>query len=280
MRFGFHISIKGGFSKVVERATIKNCETIQIFSRNPRGWQYKPLVCGEVEKFKKDLKIFGISPLFIHMPYLPNLASSNPGLHTKSRETLEDELKRADLLGASFVIVHVGSRVQATEEIAQLNVIRGINAALQRVENGVGLLLENTAGQGGEIGYKFSQLKEIIRGVEDQKRIGVCLDTAHAFEAGYNLSTPQGLETSLDEFERFVGLKKIHLIHLNDSKTPLGSHSDRHWHIGEGHIGLDGFINIVNHPLLKNLPGILETPCKDDKEDLKNMGVIKGLVQN
>jgi deoxyribonuclease-4 len=139
--------------------------------------------------------------------------------------------------------------------------------------------MENTAGQGSEIGYHFEQIKRIIEGVEDNKRLGVCLDTAHTFEAGYNLSSKDGFERTLENFDQTVGLKRLHLFHLNDSKTPLGSRKDRHWHIGEGYIGMEGFRNLVNHPLLRQLPGIMETPRKDTVEDLKNMKVIKSLVE-
>ena len=141
------------------------------------------------------------------------------------------------------------------------------------------ILLENTAGQGTEIGFNFTQLKKMFSGVEDKGRIGICLDTAHAFAAGYDLSSKKGLDAALSEFDRLIGLQHLHLLHLNDAKTPLGSRADRHWHIGEGYIGLKGFKNIVNHPLLDHLPGIMETPRKDLKDDLRNMKVIRGLVK-
>jgi len=148
------------------------------------------------------------------------------------------------------------------------------------VKNEVILLLENTAGQGTEIGSNFDQIKKIIEGVEENGRLGVCLDTAHTFEAGYDLSDKDGLERTLETFDQTVGLKQLHLLHLNDSKTPLGSRKDRHWHIGEGYIGLEGFRYLINHPLLRHLPGIMETPRKDTVEDLKNMEVIRDLVED
>jgi deoxyribonuclease-4 len=138
--------------------------------------------------------------------------------------------------------------------------------------------LENTAGVGSEIGYNFSQLQGIFQLVENKNRIGVVLDTAHTFEAGYDLATKTGLDETLKEFDKLIGLKRLHLLHLNDSKTEFGSRVDRHWHIGEGKIGKEGFRNIVNHPLLKHLPGIMETPRINDKEDLKNMKTIRSLV--
>ncbi|MEO0114159.1 MAG: deoxyribonuclease IV [candidate division WOR-3 bacterium] len=278
MRFGFHISIGGGLSKVAERARKKGCETIQLFSRNPRGWRYTDLDAKEVALFKKDIETSGLSPVFVHMPYLPNLASGEKELFRKSVASLIADLKRCEILAIPYLIMHVGKRMATDEEKAIENVAFGINEAFNKVANRVKLLLENTAGMGSEIGYNFSQLRAIIDLVEDKNRIGVVLDTAHAFEAGYNLATKEGLNAALKEFDQLVGLKRLHLLHLNDSKTELGSRVDRHWHIGEGKIGKEGFHNIINHPLLRNLPGIMETPRTNDKEDLKNMKTIRSLV--
>lgn len=278
MRFGFHISISGGLSKVCERARKKSCETIQLFSRNPRGWSYSDLDPKEVIAFKKDIATSSLSPVFIHMPYLPNLASGEKDLFRKSVVSLIADLKRCEILAIPYLIMHVGKRMATDEEKAIKNVATGINEAFNKVTNRVKLLLENTAGMGSEIGYNFTQLKAIIDLIEDKNRIGVVLDTAHTFEAGYNLATKDGVNATLKEFDQLVGIKRLHLLHLNDSKTELGSRIDRHWHIGEGKIGKEGFRNIVNHPLLKQLPGIMETPRTNDKEDLKNMKTIRSLV--
>jgi deoxyribonuclease-4 len=279
MRFGFHISIAGGFSKVMERARRRGCETIQLFSRNPRGWAYKPLDQQEVDRFRKELSRTSISPLFVHLPYLPNLASEDPDLYGKSLGALQADLIRASNLGAPYLIIHVGHRVRLSEDEAIRRIAGGINEAFQKVRNSVMLLLENTAGQGTEVGHRFAQLRKIIRVVDERERMGVCVDTAHAFAAGYDLATLKGLDKTLAEFQEEIGLEKLHLVHLNDTRSPLGGHVDRHWHIGEGNIGLDGFKNIVNHPLLTHLPGIMETPRKDDVEDQRNMDVIRGLVK-
>ena len=279
MRFGFHISIAGGFSRVIERAQRTSCETIQLFSRNPRGWKYNPLNLDEVEQFKAKLASTNISPCVLHLPYLPNLAAVKSALYTKSINSLCEDLRRAETLSIPFLIIHVGNRVTLSEEEAIEKVVKGINESLQRVSNQVVILLENTAGQGTELGFNFLQLKNILSGVENKKRIGICLDTAHAFQAGYDLSTKKGLDDTLSEFDRLIGLKNLYLLHLNDSKSPLASHSDRHWHIGKGYIGLKGFRNIVNHPLLNHLPGIMETPRKDLKEDLRNMKVMRSLIK-
>ena len=277
MRFGFHISIAGGFSKVVERARVRGCETIQFFSRNPRGWKYSPLNKKEVEEFRLSVRSAGLSPIFLHMPYLPNIASLKSKFYKRSIRSVSTDLQRAERLGAQYLIIHIGHRMESSEDEAIEAVSAGINQAFEKVKNSVTLLMENTAGQGTEIGSNFDQIKKIIEGVEENGRLGVCLDTAHTFEAGYDLSNKNGLDRTLEKFDEMIGLKRLHLLHLNDSKTPLGSRKDRHWHIGEGYIGLEGFRNLVNHPLLKNLPGIMETPRKDTVEDLKNMDVIRSL---
>jgi len=279
MRFGFHLSIAGGVSKVFERARKRGCETIQFFSRNPRGWKYGPLDEEEVSFFRSSLPSSGLFPVFLHMPYLPNLASRESKFYIRSMDSLVIELERAEQLGAQYLILHLGHRMEASEEEAIDAVCEGIDQAFEKRTSPVILLLENTAGQGSEIGSTFEEIGRIIRGVGENKRVGVCLDTAHAFEAGYDLSQKDGLERTLESFDRQVGLNRLHLLHLNDSKTPLGSGADRHWHIGEGHIGLDGFRSLVNHPLLNSLPGIMETPRKDTVEDVKNMRVIRSLVE-
>jgi deoxyribonuclease-4 len=280
MRFGFHISIAGGFSGVVERARIRGCETIQFFSRNPRGWKYSPLNKKEVEEFRSSVRSSALFPVFLHMPYLPNIASFKSKFYKRSIRSIATDLKRAEHLGAQYLIIHIGHRMESPEGEAIEAVSQGINHAFEKATSTIVLLMENTAGQGTEIGYSFDQIKKIIEGVQDHQRMGVCLDTAHTFEAGYDLSNRDGIDRTLEKFDQTVGLKRLHLLHLNDSKTPLGSRKDRHWHIGEGYIGLEGFRTLVNHPLLRHLPGIMETPRKDTVEDLKNMEVMRSLVED
>ena len=278
MRFGFHISIAGGFSKVVERAEVRGCETIQFFSRNPRGWKYEPLDEGEVKAFRTSIQSSGLFPVFVHLPYLPNIASLRSPFYSRSIDSIATDLERAGQLGAQYLIIHIGHRMDSSEEEAINAVSQGINQALRQVRNSVVLLLENTAGQGSEIGSIFEQIRTIIERVEENERVGICLDTAHSFEAGYDLSNKDGIERTLETLDHTVGLKRLHLFHLNDSKTPLGSRKDRHWHIGEGHIGLKGFRYLINHPAVRHLPGIMETPRTDTVEDLRNMKVVRGLI--
>jgi deoxyribonuclease-4 len=279
MRFGFHISIAGGFSKVVERAKRRKCETIQFFSRNPRGWKYSSLDKKEVEEFRSSIKPADLYPIFLHMPYLPNIASRDSKFYSRSIDSIVVDLERAEKMGAQYLIIHIGHRLESSEDEAIEAVSQGINQAFERLKNSIILLMENTAGQGTEIGYNFEQIRKIMEGVEENQRMGVCLDTAHSYEAGYDLSSKDGIERTLETFDQSIGLKRLHLLHINDSKTPLGSRKDRHWHIGEGYIGLEGFRYLINHPLLRHLPGIMETPRQDTVEDLKNMKVIRSLVE-
>jgi len=212
------------------------------------------------------------------MPYLPNIASPKSKFYKRSIHSIATDLQRAEQLGAHYLIIHIGHRMESSEDEAIETVSQGIDQAFEQVKNHIILLLENTAGQGTEIGYTFGQIKKIIEGVHDHSRMGVCLDTAHSFEAGYDLSNKDGIEKTLETFDQTIGLNRLHLLHLNDSKTPMGSRKDRHWHIGEGYIGLEGFRCLINHPLLRHLSGIMETPRKDTVEDLKNMEVIRSLV--
>ena len=278
MRLGFHISIAGGLSRVVPRALKLGCETIQFFSRNPRAWRDSVIHQDEIQKFKKALVQTDIFPVFLHTPYLLNLASQDQELYARSISYLGDELKQAERIGASFVIVHGGNKLGREEKEALQRVAQAINNAFAKANNAVHLLLENTAGQGTEIGYKFSHFQEIITQVEDRDRIGICLDTAHAFTAGYDLADAQGLDRMIEEFDALVGLAKLKALHLNDSKTPFGSRKDRHCHIGKGDIGCSGFARIINHPQLAQLPGIMETPRRSDTDDCRNMKVMRSLM--
>ncbi len=280
MRFGFHISIAGGFSHVVERANTTNCETIQLFSRNPRAWRLTPLDERDVETFRRDIADSGIFPVFVHMPYLPNLATSEPSLRWKSRRSLREEMIRAETLGAEFVIAHIGSAKGVSRRRALKNVAASVNGVLQDVRNRVKLLLENTAGMGSEVGARFEEIAEIIDSVEQGERIGICFDTAHAYQAGYDLSSRRGLKSALSQFDGLVGLDRILAIHLNDSKSPYGSKMDRHWHVGKGLIGVGGFTRIVRHPALNGLPAIMETPRTGIEDDLANMRLVRRLAKD
>lgn len=277
MRFGFHISISGGLKFVAERAKSLKCDCAQIFSRNPRGWGYAPLKKDDVEEFKQTTKAAGLAPIAIHIPYLPNLASPNNSLYRQSVDALIEELRRAEILGLPWVVTHVGKAMGEPEKDAMKRVTDALIETLSKVPGETVILLENTAGQGSEIGYRFEQISHIIESAAPGKRLGICLDTCHAFAAGYDLATRKGLENSLKELDSLIGLSRLYMLHLNDSKGKLGGRLDRHWHIGEGFIGKDGFRRVINHPILSGLPGVMETP-RGEKEDKRNMRAIRALV--
>jgi deoxyribonuclease-4 len=277
MRIGFHISVAGGFENVIERARERSCETIQLFSRNPRSWKYRALDKKDVGLYTKAIKNTNIAPVFIHMPYLVNLATPDKSLYKKSVDSLIIELQRAAAITAHFVIMHIGSSKDEEQGIKLM--IKGINQALHCAENDIILLLENTPKSGNELGYDFDQISKIISGIEPAERIGVVLDTAHAFAAGYPLNTKKGVARTLNEFDNTIGIDRLHLVHFNDSKTSLGSCHDRHWHIGKGNIG-KGMGHIINHHLLQTKPFILETPRKSLQDDLMNLAAVKKFLRN
>ncbi|MCX8043569.1 MAG: deoxyribonuclease IV [Desulfobacterota bacterium] len=279
MRFGFHVSIAGGLEAAVHRAQKIGCRTLQLFSRNPRGWQSKPFDRRAAQRFRQLTLQYDIRPVFVHLPYLPNLAAADEDLYERSVRVLCDDLWRAEQLGAAGLVLHLGHRNSALPERALLQVAHAINKACTKVESTPLLLLENAAGQGSEVGSSFSELQEIMDLVSYPERIGLCLDTAHAFAAGYNVRTAKGLATMLDEIERRIGLQRLRLIHLNDAKAPCGSRIDRHWHIGKGCIGTTGMRRIISHPLLTTLPAIMETPKKGENDDVENMKAVLRLAR-
>lgn len=257
---------------------------MQIFSKNASTWREKILKKDEVESFRENLKDSNINPVFIHTSYLINLASPSDELYSRSINAFIEEMKRADhLLPDPYLIIHPGAHTGAGEEYGIQRIIRALNIILEKSAD-LGLktmiLLEDTAGSGTHLGYTFYQLKRMIEGAKDRKRIGICFDTCHAFAAGYDLSTKEGVEKTIEEMDKNLGLDKLKVIHLNDSKFPLGSRKDRHMHIGKGYIGLEGFRVLVNYKYLKDLPFILETPKHDEKDDLRNINLVKSLVSN
>ena len=285
MKIGCHVSIAGGIEKSVIRAQELGCSTMQIFSKNSSTWKEKIYQEEEIIKLRKNLKNSDISPVFIHASYLLNLASSSDELYRKSIKALVEEIKRAHLLFydllSPYVIIHLGAHTGAGEEYGIERIITALNLCLNETEElnlKTIILLETTAGSGSHLGYSFEQLKKMVDGVNYKKKIGICLDTCHVFAAGYDLSNNEGVENTIERLDRKLGLESLKVIHLNDSKHPLGSHKDRHMHIGEGFIGIEGFRSIVNHQYLKNLPFILETPKREEKDDVRNINLVKSLV--
>ncbi|KPK42435.1 MAG: hypothetical protein AMJ78_02505 [Omnitrophica WOR_2 bacterium SM23_29] len=279
MKLGVHVSIAGHIYEAVDRAAQLGCNTFQIFSRNPRGWAVTKLNPKDVQEFKRRRKEKNIAPVVVHIPYLINLCSPVEGLWRRSVNAYIDDIKRADMLGAEYFVTHLGSHKGKGEEFGISRFSSGLNEAMKKAAPKLMILLENAAGSGDWLGYKFEHLKAIINKIKDKKKIGICLDTAHTFEAGYDVKTKSGLDATLRKIDSIVGLDRIKVIHLNDSKTKRGSNADRHWHIGKGEIGLDGMRSILKHPKLKDLPFILETPKEDPKADPTNLAIVRKLIR-
>jgi deoxyribonuclease-4 len=262
---------------VVDRAVERECNTLQMFSRNPRRWLSRELGSEEIANFKKKLLESRIDPVFIHTPYLVNLASPKENIYRKSVEALKGELVRAGMLGVQYVVTHLGSHLGYGKKIGYNRVIDAVNASLAEAENSVVILLENTAGTKNSVGSSFEDISHILTRIHDAERVGVCFDTCHAFATGYDLVSRGAVENTLARFNETIGLEKLKLVHLNDSKGGLGSGSDRHEHIGIGKIGETGFKNILKSEFGKR-PLILETPIDNRRNDLENLEKVRELA--
>jgi deoxyribonuclease IV len=279
-RIGFHAPIKGGLHNALIVARDTGCDTLQIFSRNPRGWAAKPLTKADVSLFRNTRRETKIGPVAIHCNYLVNLAAADELLLEKSRLSFREELQRALLLGADYLIVHPGSARGACEADGIDTCIASIKFACRGLRLGtLRILLENTAGQGECIGHRFEHLREIMDGCA-KLDLGVCFDTAHAFTAGYDIREEDGLAALMQKLQRTVKTKNIRAVHFNDSRAPYNSRVDRHWHIGEGHIGLDALRRVARHPKLAHAAFILETPYDDPRADLDNLNKLRSFVDS
>lgn len=280
MLLGVHVSGVAKIYEALDRAHELGCNTMQVFSRNPQRWREDFLTAQEIEEFNRRQEIFKIKPVFIHIPYLINLASPNPKLYKVSIEAYIEDILEASRIKADYIITHMGSHKETSEPAGLKRLIRALNTILEKTkESKVGILLENTSGSGSWLGYKFNHQRIVLQGLKNKERVGLCLDTAHAYLAGYDISTKIGLEILLNEIEKTAGLAHIKLIHLNDAKDKLGSKHDRHEHIGKGNIGMEGMKRIINHPKLRNIPFILETPKKIEGDDIMNLNTVRKLRQ-
>jgi deoxyribonuclease-4 len=274
------MSVAGGVSRGLERALQIRIDAVQIFTKNNNRWSEQPLASEEIARFKETARGFERANVVSHAAYLINLAAPDPRVHARSLEALRDELARAEALGLPWVVLHPGSHLGHGEDWGIERIADSLNQVLSRTRGiRAGVLLETTAGQGHSVGHRFEHLAQIMKRVRTRKRLGVCLDTCHIFAAGYEIrDLPHYLET-IAIFDRTVGIKRLHALHLNDSRRPLGSRVDRHAHIGEGEIGLDGFAHVLNDPRLRHLPMILETPKGPDmKEDVRNLKRLRKLI--
>lgn len=278
VRVGVHVSIAGSIAKAVERARGIGCDTFQIFSRNPRGWAAKPLASADVDAFRAALAATGIAPVVDHMPYLPNLASSKDEPYERSVLALADELVRAEALGTPFVVTHLGHHLGAGSDAGEARVIAALDRVMSSAPPGVTLLVENTAGEKNSVGSRFDSIGRIIEGCTCPGRLGVCLDTCHAFGAGYDLRSRDGVEETLAAFDDAIGLELLRAVHCNDSKGSLGSGLDRHEHVGLGAIGEEGFRLLLHRPELANLPFICETPEDGRRDGAGNIAKVRELA--
>lgn len=280
---GAHVSTAGGVAEAPLRGQEIGCNTIQLFAKNNNQWlAKKPFTPQEIDAYQKNIVECGIRCHFSHAGYLINLASPDPKNHELSLASLTQELERADLLGLNFVVLHPGAHVGQGAQKAVQKIAQSINQVFDALSCAdTILLLENTAGQGTSIGHCFEELAAILDAVEDKKRIGVCLDTCHLFQGGYDFRTEQGYQKMWNLFDKTVGGSRLKAIHLNDSKKDFGLHVDRHEHIGQGKIGAQGFEFFMQDQRLKNIPMVLETPKEGDPvkfdrmnlEKLQRMGV-------
>ncbi len=281
LAFGSHMSASGGVDKALARGEAIPVDSLQLFSKNERQWIAKPLDPDVVDRFHAEVERTGITKLVVHDSYLINLASPKSDILEKSLPAFTDELQRCDALGVPQLVTHPGAHTGSGVEAGIARFAQSLNEIFDAMPNNPTLtLLETTAGQGTTLGRSFEEIAAIIDLVEDKARVGVCLDTCHIFAAGYDYRTPELYAATMAQFDAAIGLERLKVIHLNDSKNPLGSNKDRHDHIGAGEIGLEGFRQFVNDPRLAGLPGILETE-KDDagENDRRNLATLRSLIE-
>jgi deoxyribonuclease-4 len=274
---GAHVSIAGGVSRAPERGTSQGCTVIQVFTRSPSQWRAAPLSPEECAAFKEAFATSGLKHVAAHDCYLINPASPDPALWKKSTAALREEVERCALLGIPELVMHPGSHAGAGERAGLKRVARALDKVLKATRSSnVRILLETTAGQGNCLGAPFEHLAEIIGMLDGHERLGVCFDTCHVFAAGYDIRKPSGFEKVLKEFDRVVGLERISLFHLNDSRGELGSRKDRHDHIGRGKIGGDLFRVLVRARRFKKIPKIIETPggVEGGPDDRTNLDIL------
>ncbi|MDZ4132514.1 MAG: deoxyribonuclease IV [Dethiobacteria bacterium] len=278
MRFGVHMPQTGGFKKNVERVANIGCGAIQIFPGNPTGWKMGKLDQEELAARADLLDQHDLHPLVVHAAYLINLATNNEDFLAKSKQLLNETMERAAFYRAPFVVLHTGNHGGMGIEQGLAQIIASIEEAMPVWPETVKLLLENTAGSGTALGSNFEQLAEILSAFPKGK-IGVCIDTAHSWAAGYDMGSAAGVKETLNLLDNYVGLEQLHTLHINDTKVERGSRVDRHAHIGEGNIGLEGFGTLLNYGWPDELPIILETPDMGTDRDKENLDRLRDLVR-
>ena len=281
------MSVAGGLPLAVGRAALQGCDALQIFTKNANQWRGRPLPPEEAREFRGRVADAAVAPVVSHSSYLINLASTAAALRAQSIGAMADELERAETLGLLGVVLHPGTSSDTANGLALI--AQALADLLETTVPGrTMVLLEHTAGQGHSLGATFEEIGAIIRAMNGHPRVGVCLDTCHLIASGYDIATADGYAATFATFEREVGFERLKLFHLNDSKKPLGSRVDRHTHIGEGHVGLEGFRRLVNDPRFADLPMLLETPKEEarrpnaiaiDRHDQRNLATLRSLVR-
>ncbi|MBE3098587.1 MAG: deoxyribonuclease IV [Acidobacteria bacterium] len=265
-RIGSHMSIAGGLPLAVDRAAAHGCETLQIFSKSSNQWRARALPAAEITEFRRKVAASGMTPVVAHASYLINLASASLPLRARSTAAFGEEIDRAEALGLMGVVLHPGSYTDGTEDSGLAAIAAALAAVLRARPRGrTMVLLEQTAGQGTTLGHRFEQIADLLKRLRHHRRVGVCLDTCHLFAAGYDIRSDAGYRTTLEAFDRIVGLDRLKLMHLNDSKKPCGSRVDRHEHIGHGTLGTEPFRRLLTDARLAHVPMVLETPKSEDR---------------
>lgn len=280
---GAHMSISGGVDKAIERGNQLSCTAIQLFTKNATQWKGKIFEEEEIVRFLSLRKKSSISKILAHDSYLINLASGSPALRTKSIHALINEMERCRILSIPYIIMHPGAHLGIGEDEGIKNIVNSLNIIVLEKTDGwpVDIAIETTAGQGTSIGCRFEHLSRIVDGVKNKERIKVCLDTCHIFAAGYNISTAEGYDSVMKEFDRVVGIDRLVCFHVNDCKKGLGSRVDRHEHIGKGALGQLPFRLLMNDKRFENVPKIIETPKdKDMKNDRRNLAVLRKMADD
>lgn len=282
MLLGAHMSIAGGAYNALDRGEMVGCDTIQIFTKSSNQWRAKPLTDEDIAKFKENRQRTGISPVVAHDSYLINLCTTDIEKRKMSVGAMGIEMLRCRALEIPYLVMHPGSHLGEGEEWGLHEIAGNLNHLIEGDidDGGTMILLETTAGQGTNLGYRFEHLRDIIEMIDHKERVGVCLDTAHILAAGYDIRTASGFADTLDEFNKIIGLEQLKVIHLNDSKKELGSRVDRHEHIGEGFVGIEAFRYLMNRKDFSDIAMILETPKdKNYTEDIRNLKILRGLIE-
>jgi deoxyribonuclease-4 len=277
MRVGMHVHVAGGYVKAVEHAKAAGARALQVFSSNPRSYRIGRMDEAALDEFARLRREADLDPCAIHTSYLVNLASADAKIADGSLRLLQNDLAVAARGGMQFVNTHLGSYGTRDRDAGFSAICRGLESALGDIAPGVYLVLENSAGAGNLAGGTLEELGKFVRTV-DHPQLGVCLDTAHAWATGYEINSAAGVDRFVEIAEREIGLDRILMFHFNDTQVPLGASRDRHWHIGEGNVGFEGFRALLAHPELRDKTAILETPGSDE-DDLRNMQTVEAILR-